>query len=395
MKATAEVLTDWPRQFHGLLREAADDTKGRRSLQQRFAGLYQRLMGQGAYSSLMPPAARSVLIEELLVHLDETWIGEAALPRQLVGKVGSGQWISRSRAALRMGVHENTILKMVNSGQIKGQFVTAGKITYLFVSKAEVELAETERLPHLDTQEFKRELDAITFGDAAQLSGVNIDHVRELVRVGLVMSISRPPKHYVSRRSLEHLIDRVECMPQATVKEKTNLIGVARVVQVYKGLGIAELLNDILDGKVHVASIISSEFGFRRFLFNCDAVALLAQERRASQGTMTAAEVRRALQCGTLDIARLLASGFLVDLQGSGPQRGRHRKITLESVEIFDRDFVPLPVLARAHRIHAYKIVNLLHKHGVEPILPADGENTRSFWRRSEVGSVLGTPKHT
>ncbi|MBM1170603.1 TniQ family protein [Microvirga arabica] len=108
MKATSDVLMDWPHHFHLLLGEFASDAAGRRSLRHRFAGFYYRLLGQGSRSSLLPSAARSVLIDELVAHLDET-----ASLQQPAGRNSTGQWINRHHAARKLGINENTILRMV------------------------------------------------------------------------------------------------------------------------------------------------------------------------------------------------------------------------------------------------------------------------------------------
>ena len=278
MESAAEILSDWPHSFHSFLTKVADKQEGALSLKRRFGLLYQRLLGQGAYGSLMPERARAIVLQEFIAHVDESWIGEAAVPRGLLGDVRHGQWMNREQAARRLNIHENTVTKMAHDRQIASRWVKAGAKTYLFISTDDVERLASSNFSSLDREEFKKHVNALSLNEAAQLAGVSTNHVRRLIESGYVETIVRFTSVYVLRNSLEKLITNIERLARPNCDEAAYLINVACSLQGRKNSDIGAFLKSVLDGKITPVRIDTRERGLRRFLFDGLEVANLARQ---------------------------------------------------------------------------------------------------------------------
>lgn len=364
----ATVLGDWPNGLQALLeRLSSQSPPDRTGLQSSFGRFYT-----GLFRDLRGPNLDFVR-KEVEHFASHHWTGGSLTGRnRRFSETGrhSARFASRNEAARHLHVRPETIDEMLNAGLLRGERRQAGRRRAILV--------ERDSLEHgLDG--------LLELQEVCKLLRLSKAPVKDLVSTGhltpVTLGTGRAPRIRYRRAEVEELMTAIigsaeECEDR---QGRIALSGVLRRLS-FHGLGLADLVGEILTGGLAVMARLQTRPGLLACLFDeGDVLALVHRHRVARGDALTIPEAAERLHIKQQVAYQLVRRGLWPVTRAW--ENGRAlRLVPAETLARFKRDYVAAAELAESVGTSARSLVDELASQGINPVTGPGVDDSRQYF---------------
>ncbi len=372
----ARALRHWPRGFHNALRklgargEFGQDV--RRGLRDTYGALYRNLSKQKKAGF-----DTSFIIREFDQFLSREFAKE--LLREISLSQTNALWLAHSMSldsiCSRFAISRKQLGSWCGHNDVEHERMTPEQLLHF--------VTETQIVAYIKVASERR----IMQRKAAALVELPVAVLKGLVQLGLVRTQNESGRAAsFSRSEIEALslrLARVGGAVDASFPSAANLVSLARILEIsrfWSKLGKAQLVVDILDGKV--LPVGRSGPTLRQLYFDKTVIHEYIDERRAelTGGRCTFSFAAKVLQCSHAAVGELVSLGHLRSVDGPNL-----RRLERVQVQAFSDAYVTLGAIAQEigtiprvlHRqAHAddHDMISVVCKRGIETIfVPREG----------------------
>lgn len=381
------VFARWPDGFFELLEDVRDvrrqgDGRFITGLQRDFGNFHKVLRAQTDESRF------GFLRDAYEQYLTQEWSGGSTVKRcQCVSDEAARQrtWLPATEVARRLGIARHWVVRLVESGRLRGKLEPTGKTRMCMVEESSVEeFAEALRA-------------ALPLAEAAKRLGVGEAAVLELVKAGCLEAFRGPtidgfPTWSFASVQLDDLVTRVtqQCRAAGSVATFT-LHQTVRKLGRSSLRGIGGVVGAVLDGDLIPQQMASRGRGLARLLFAQEEILGLVgahfDRRRGGLSVVQAADQLGVKQQVAYHWVRRSLLPGVQSVQGAR----RIWTIAAEAVETFARTYVFGPELAQWVGVAPSHVARHLREAGVPPVSGPGVDGGRQFlFRRVDVEHLCG-----
>lgn len=358
-----KVFENWPDNYYSFL----DWRRLNRNETRHVGGLRKDF---GEYKSALYKQLSSVSLDFLRDSFEEylrtRWDGGYVTNIKRLGKLPyPKKYLSRDEARIKLQADFKDIDAFIEKGKLKGVVRQQGKSRLILIDAASVE-------------ELKRKFeDRIGLNETAQLLGISLQRVHDLVAHGCLQPLRGPTvdnykKWKFSYRQVIDLLGSIRNMIMETADGTTdNALTFARVLNVFalcKGFGVGRFVQLILNREIAPCGEVQ-ETGLKAFLFSEQLVHEYV--RNQQQGTNN--ECFCITEAGKIlglerNVAYFLSRKGFIPTQKSSNNGWSVLTVTKESMELFTSTYVILKAETKQLRTTTHRLIRLLMQNGITPV---------------------------
>lgn len=374
----AEVLGDWPNGLHTLLEKLNGQmAPGHTGLQWSFGRFYTGLFRdlQGANLGFLRKAVEA--------FAGQKWTGGSLTGRnRRFSEMGrhSTRFAGRSEAARKLHVRPETIDELLNAGLLRGERRQAGSRHIILI----------------DRESLEHGLDGLLeLQDVCRLLGLSKGPVKDLVAAGHLRQVilgkgERRRIHYRREEAEELMAALLGNAPERD--DGQPYIGLAGAVRrlSFHGLGLADLVGEILAGSLSVKARLQTKRGLTACLLEeGDILALVHRHRVTRDDALTIPEAADRLQIKQQVAYQLVRVGLWPVTRAWENGRALHL-VPAEALAKFSRDYVAAAELADSARTSARHLVDELVSQGIKPVTgPSIDDSRQYFFERAPAARAV------
>jgi hypothetical protein len=374
--AAAEVLRDWPHNFHALLRRIGEQGKamGEKGIgiSERYKGFYKQLFRTKLYSD-----AAAFLKQEYL-YFGTSNCGTCVVDERSLGKADAARrFVSKAQLATHLGVTLPTLNKLIDSGAVTLTKVTTDK-AHRYVADL---LSMTVRKRGTGR--------SLGFREAAHVLGLPVEVLRDLRKSGHFVATQLSARlasfHEEDVKTFDRRLRPLEALAKINHLSK-DLISLREVMGKLKFGSTshkAQFVRDYLDGRVFVEG--KGEDG--DVYFDRQMALEVALNRRVSlRDVLTVRETGRMLYCKESAVNALIDRGYLVRVQYKGKPA-----VSKVSVDTFNGAYVAAARLVR-HRKFSVRRLFALAKQAQLQFMSVTAKGSGdivSFFKREDEAAII------
>jgi hypothetical protein len=368
LKDAAEALGDWPNGLHTLLEKLNGKMPpGHTGLQWSFGRFYTGLFRDLQGTNL------GFLRKEVEAFASQKWTGGSLTGRnRRFSEMGrhSTRFACRSEAARKLHVRPETIDELLNAGLLRGERRQAG----------------SRSITLIDRESLKHGLDGLLeLEDVCRLLGLSRGPVKDLAAAGhlrrVILGKGERRRPYYLREEAEELM--ASLMGDAPERDDNlpyiALAGAVRWLS-FHGLGVADLVSEVLAGGLSVKARRPAKRGLTACLFEeGDILALIHRHRVARGDALTIPEAADRLRIKQQVAYQLVRVGLWPVTRAWENGRPLHL-VPAEALAKFNRDYVAAAKLADLVGTSARHLVDELASQGIKPVTGPSIDDSRQYF---------------
>lgn len=371
--AAGSILMDWPNGFRTLLeqvRSRSASTATRCGLESEFGPFYKAL------NALRHPQ-HQFLHREFAAYINEEWAGgylTAKNTRLSTGNLGPARYVTRAEAARRLHVRPEAIDSLINGGVLRAVHRQAGQRRMVLIEGDDVAGAMT------------RTAELLTGQQVGELLGLSKAALRPILHHNLLVPVRGPGidgycRPMYRRPDAEGLLAAVLgcAAPGREGDGIVSLEGVIRRVTA-AGMTVADILQEVLCGRLPVAAQDVGLSGLKRALFLAEEItAMILRGRISPEHRLTMTEAARRLGIKDQVMSHLVKIGLLSTVLG---RRGTRtlRMIDADELHRFSQTYASGSEVAIHLRTSPRHAAEMLAKQGIHAVTGPDIDGGRQWF---------------
>jgi hypothetical protein len=373
--ATAHLLLKWPQHFHALLDRLSAPSRDSMSISQTYGRLYRSL-----YVDLSAPCFQ-FLRDAFEAYLHDHWFGMLGKRNR---RLGADTIERHPRKPLHVLARENRTGKSVvkhlaHAGAIEGAAIkhASGRTTWAFPTAAMLQVKECLA-------------DTLNLGQARKILGLNKRRVHELINDHLLRAWINPDNTKslawsLSKKDVQTLANIGISRTSDNLDEGKDWVTLRRILKGWRlhPDEFVAIIRAIQSGTLQSSRKSEISKGMCEVRVDANQVReWLCIRREKAQLPMSIDAAAKLLGVKQQVAYELVRKGLLATvLSEDGTQRGR--RVHQHAIEAFQKQFVALTDIARAHRVGVRRALNEI------PIAPICGPRIdclrQYFYRRCDL----------
>lgn len=355
VKDAADVLKNWPRGFHALLRRVGDHTGKHRlsvvGINARFRGFYHSMF------QVKPHRGELEFLRQEYTRFGLTEWGESIVDERAVNQSieDERRYVSKAELARYLGVNPSTVSEWQKKGLLTLKEVTTNK-TKRYIADTEMILVPLRTAGR-----------TLTVREAAKSFGFPFKVLNALRKSGHYWVCNRPSRlhayHENDLQQFKEMLLRPVLQMAVMPKPGDSLISLGRIMDTLK-FGSPErkarFVEQYLDGTIKAVGRGGDNVA--DIYFERDLARKLASMARveAAGETMTVLATSRVLQCYSGVVQYLRRDNYV-----SPDTRARSSRILKSSVDAFSEKYVQLTHTAVAQGTTSLRLARLAKRAGI------------------------------
>ncbi len=372
LKRAVAVFDNWPHNFHGFL----DRLQKNPGIIARDTGILKDFgtFYRGLYEVLTEPEF-DFMRNAFQDYLETHWRGGHI--RKLKHLNGcSRKYITKAEAVKLLGVRDSCIDRYVKTGQLKGIVRTAGSRRLFLIERS-------------SAYNLKRKMDSgLSLKGASYLLGIGHESVVDLVAHGHLSCLKCPADGYAFWLISPESIDNLMRMVSSKISDKSGLEQVSfykaiRMVS-SQGISIGAFMDMVVNGTISPSGE-KAERGLQKYCFEKGDLEKIIKESVSANrnALMTVEEVANLARIKYEVLSQWVDRGFIA-VEKVKEGRKRRRYITLESLDMFRRNYVLCSALAKEFGVSSKRLLEVYSRKGVSPISGPTIDGARQYLFRGE-----------
>jgi ribosomal protein L37AE/L43A len=370
----ANVLADWPKHFHHLLKHGACADGNPTSLFKSLGPAYETLFKNTRHTSL------DFVWEEVEAYVENVWVGHYTRKHTRISET-TATHIPASQAAEMLGISETSVGALMETGELDGSVERAGTRSYRVVSIDSAHDYASKARDHLG------------LSDAAHTLGLRKDIIKKLANDGLIHCYQKPDRTgfrywILSRESIENLLT---AFSEATKREfpayfqALSFQSICGIAGRY-GKRLSDILRAVSAGEVGPRLEDRDAKGVQAYSFSQEEIFdWLNRDRKAVlKDYLDADSVALALATKRQVVYEWISRGFIgsINIQ-------RRQLVCAEQIEKFHNEYVVAARVASAFGTSSNLLLKVLGDYGVWPCSGPTVDHGRQYLlRRNELNSI-------
>lgn len=375
-----DIYCNWPENFYKFLdklQKSNGSTVGDTGVIKDFGSFYR-----GLFETFNEPDFEFVRLG-FKDYLENRWQGGYIKRlKYLKPDVSSRKYITKSEAIRVLGVRDSSIDRYVKEGFLEGIVKKAGtrKLVLIKLSSA---------------NELKQNMkNGLSLRDTGYLLGIGHESVVDLVVRGHLSSLKSPSDGYaywlICSDSIKRLIDMVKSRLCHDITDDQVSFHKAIRMLSSQSFTIADFLDMVQKNQIRPCVEVE-EIGLHKYLFNAKDVenAILQRVNEKKGSLMTVEEAANRTRIKYEVLSQWIDRGFM-QVEKVNEGRKRHRYITNESLDIFQKEYVTCSSLAKVYGISSSHLLKGFTRQGIYPISGPTIDGARQYlFRSSDVINPL------